>query len=208
MGDADKQQTGFQGFVHNQPATQPFVHAVGSLITNFGTIEYALDAWLDGLSGGSKPTSDPAFKNRFQRRVELVMKLLGQAQVPPHVVEEARGAWKRAQKLSRIGRNPVAHGHCVFGWHGAKKEGPPHYVGFFDPETGVLLRLKDLTKAANEAAVISQEIQALEKKIAPLVSPPDLTPRGAPVALELPESPSVRRAAGISLRPREGLRPL
>jgi hypothetical protein len=208
MGDADKQETGFQGFAHNQPATQPFVHAVGSLITSFGTIEYALDAWLDGLSGGSRPTSDPAFKNRFQRRVELVLKLLGQTQVPPDLVEEARSLWKRAQKLSRLRRNPVAHGYCVFGWHGAKKEGPPHHVGFFDPETGVLVRLKDLVKGAEEAAGISQEIQALEKKIAPLVSPRNLTRRGAPAALEPPESPSVRRPAGISLRPREGLRPL
>ena len=171
MGDTGKQETGFQGFALNHPATQPFVHAVGSLITNFGTIEFAVDAWIDGLSGGSSPALDPAFKNRFQKRVELVMKLLGQTQVPPDLVEEARRLWRRAQELSNSSRNPVVHGHCVFGWRGAQRKGPPHYVGFFDRETGVLLRLRDLMKAADEAARISQEIHALEGKIAPLVSP-------------------------------------
>ncbi len=178
----------FAGFELNPKHTDPWVIAIGKFMVNFGGVEWTTFLWIDRLSNDPLLKAQPAkpqpegpkeltLEMPLARRIGVIRRLLESRQPGKKLLNEARSAWGKAEKLAQL-RNDIAHNPIVFGWHGPEEKRTPDFIGslnFRKVKSGAhtitpLLEFWALNRGIDEAAAIAQKLHELLESVAPVPS--------------------------------------
>jgi hypothetical protein len=150
----------------NHPETEKMTKAIGSLIVNFGYIEYEMYLWLACLQDSLVGLEDAGlFGNRVRR-------LLDDLSAIDHALrEQATNRWNKARDIA-IFRNRIAHNPIMFGWSGTDQVGPPDFLAVIDTKIGLSttgadprVTLQEINDFVDGDAALGQELRELRSQI-------------------------------------------
>ena len=120
----------YSGFALNSKHTDPWIHAIGKFMINFGSIELLSFIWVDRLSK-DLILHDIALDMQLSKRIDLIRKLVERSSLSKNLNKQVREVWAEAESLAKL-RNDIAHSPIVFGWHGPEEDRPPDFIGSFN----------------------------------------------------------------------------
>lgn len=150
----------------NHPETEKMTKAIGSLIVNFGYIEYETYLWLACLKDSLAGLDDAGL---FGSRVKRLLDDLSKVDHP--LRDQATYRWNKARDIATF-RNRIAHNPIMFGWSGTDQGGPPDFLAVIDTKTGLSatgadprVTLQEINDFMNHAAALGQELRGLRRQI-------------------------------------------
>lgn len=150
----------------NRPETEKMTKAIGSLIVNFGYIEYETYIWLACLKDSLVGLEDAGlFGSRAKRLLDDLYEI-------DHALrDQAVDRWNKAREIANF-RNRIAHNPIMFGWSRTDQVGPPDFLAVIDTKTGLSatgtdprVTLQEINDFVNRAAALGQELRELRRQI-------------------------------------------
>jgi len=92
----------FAGFELNPKHTRPWVTAIGEFMVNFGGVELTTFLWIDRLSD-DLVLKELTLEMPLARRIAVIRRLLESRELAKKLLNEARSAWGKVEKLASFG---------------------------------------------------------------------------------------------------------